>query len=534
MDDVTYRDPAVISLLQSKYILVKVDQDSRPDLSNRYEDYGWPATVVFNSSGGEIVRRQGYLPPKQMASMLQAIIDDPSPGPSVTADSKVTYSTTSALSPQLIAHLRASYDKQYDSEHAGWGFGHKYLDADSVEYAMYLAAHGDKQAEQRAKDSLRAERRILDPVWGGAYQYSAGGDWNEPHFEKLIGVQADTIRSYSLAYAQWHDPADLAAARATRSYVERFLKSPDGAFYVSQDADLVQGEHAASYFALNNQARLALGVPRVDTHLYARENGWMIASLTQLYAAAADPSVLAEAERAATWVITNRSLPNGGFKHAATDASGPYLGDSLAMGQAFLDLYTATGDRRWLDRAEAARRFIALKFSKPGTPGYLTAAAPTDRAYSPHPERDENVELARFANLLYQYSGAAADNAMSMKAMQYMATPEIASRPMSGGVLLAQTEFTTPPIHITVVAPRANPAAQQLFQTALKVPLTYKRIEWLDPSAGLPVRDDVHYPKLDHPAAFLCTERACSSPIFTAENLNLKIARALASNATQP
>src|SRR5271168_3687275 len=46
MDTTTYRDPKVIALLQSKYLLVKVDQDSRPDLSNRYEEYGWPATIV--------------------------------------------------------------------------------------------------------------------------------------------------------------------------------------------------------------------------------------------------------------------------------------------------------------------------------------------------------------------------------------------------------------------------------------------------------------------------------------------------------
>src|ERR1700760_2081349 len=83
MAETTYKDPQVISLMQSKYIAVRVDQDSRPDLSNRYEEYGWPATVVFAADGSEIVKRQGYIPPRNMASMLQAIIDDPSPGPSI-------------------------------------------------------------------------------------------------------------------------------------------------------------------------------------------------------------------------------------------------------------------------------------------------------------------------------------------------------------------------------------------------------------------------------------------------------------------
>jgi uncharacterized protein YyaL (SSP411 family) len=69
MEEITYRDPKVIALIKQRYIPVRVDQDARPDLSNRYEDYGWPATVVFNSDGNEIVKRQGYIPPKPMASM---------------------------------------------------------------------------------------------------------------------------------------------------------------------------------------------------------------------------------------------------------------------------------------------------------------------------------------------------------------------------------------------------------------------------------------------------------------------------------
>src|ERR1700734_2429065 len=47
MDATTYRDPRVITLLGSQYLAVRVDQDSRPDLANRYEDYGWPATVIY-------------------------------------------------------------------------------------------------------------------------------------------------------------------------------------------------------------------------------------------------------------------------------------------------------------------------------------------------------------------------------------------------------------------------------------------------------------------------------------------------------
>jgi uncharacterized protein YyaL (SSP411 family) len=36
MDKTIYQDPAVVALLRSNYITVRVDEDSRPDLASRY------------------------------------------------------------------------------------------------------------------------------------------------------------------------------------------------------------------------------------------------------------------------------------------------------------------------------------------------------------------------------------------------------------------------------------------------------------------------------------------------------------------
>jgi hypothetical protein len=51
MEETTYSDPKVVELLKSKYLTVRVDQDANPDLSNRYGDWGWPATIVFAQTG---------------------------------------------------------------------------------------------------------------------------------------------------------------------------------------------------------------------------------------------------------------------------------------------------------------------------------------------------------------------------------------------------------------------------------------------------------------------------------------------------
>ena len=116
--------------------------------------------------------------------------------------------------------------KQYDVAGKGWGFGHKYLDADSVEYAEVLASHGDKLQDQRVRETLLAAEKLLDPVWGGAYQYSTGGNWDEPHFEKLLYIQAQEMRTYAQAYGQLRSPEYLEAAENIRRYVLAFLHQP--------------------------------------------------------------------------------------------------------------------------------------------------------------------------------------------------------------------------------------------------------------------------------------------------------------------
>ncbi len=528
MDVTTYRDPKVVALLNRKYVTVRVDQDSRPDLSNRYEDYGWPATVVFDGAGHEIVKRQGYLAPDEMASMLQAIIDDPSPGPSVQAEKEISFPADPLVPNALRAQLEKDYVAAYDAKQGSWGFDQKYLDWDSVEYAMDLAARGDARAEGMAKQTLEAQQQLLDPVWGGVYQYSTDGVWTKPHFEKIMSMQAENLRIYALAYGQWHNPGYLRAAQAVHQYLMTFLTGPDGAFYTSQDADVVAGQHSAEYFALDDKGRRKQGVPRVDTHVYARENGWAITALASLYGVTADPKILDEAVRAADWVTQHRKLPNGGgFHHGAKDVAGPFLGDSISMTRAYLALYGVTGDRKWLSDAEASMGYVDRTFRSSRGAGFVTAVGPADHGFPPHPQRDENVAVARSANMLFHYTGDAKYRQMSDAAMRYLAAEPIATRLPVASVLLADYEVGRPPLHLTVVGRKDDPAARALFLAAMQYPASYKRLEWWDTREGKLPNPDVQYPAVQRAAAYVCTERTCSAPIFNAEEVAVKVHKVL-------
>ena len=518
MDTTTYADPKVVALIRSRYIAVSVDQDARPDLAQRYQDYGWPATVVYNSDGNEIVKRQGYLPPGQMASMLQAIIDDPTPGPSVTNASRL--SLTGATAPAGEADLRQQLLAGYDAKLGGWGTVQKFLNWDNVAYCLVRARAGDAEAEKMARQTLEAQLKLVDSVWGGVDQYSAEGDWDHPHFEKIMQFQAENMRIYAAAYAQFKDPVYLKTAVGIHDYVRAFLTSPDGVVYVSQDADLVEGEHGGEYFKLDDAGRRKLGIPRIDKHIYARENGWFIEALTELYAVTGDARYRDEAVRAAKWIIAHRAIEGGGFRHGE-DKSSPFaLGDTLAMGRAFLGLYEITADRSWLNQAEQADHFILTDFifhTGGNAIGFATAVGPVDAThFKPQPDFDENVSLARFANLLFHYSGGDRARRLAHTAMKFAAAPEVAMSRLSsvGGLLLAQQELAADPLHIAIVGKRDDATAQKLFAAALAYPCLYKQVEWIEPH-----QKDSIYPDLPQSAAYTCANQSCSAPVFDEPHL---------------
>jgi uncharacterized protein YyaL (SSP411 family) len=348
MERDTYGNPAVADLIRARYVPVRVDQDARPDLSRRSEDYGWPATVVFSADGREIVKLRGYVPAARMIAILEHILVDPSP---------ITYRDSlfdrldpgseggsSALSEPVRSALERRYLATHDTRRGGLLQPHKYLDWNTVEYGLLRARQGDATASRMARQTLDGSLSLIDPVWGGAYQYSTHGDWRHVHFEKIMQVQAEYLRIYALSYRELSDVRYRRAAEAIHRYARTFLRSPEGAFYVSQDADVVKGRHAEAYFALGDAARRRQGVPAVDRNLYARENGWMIAALTTLHAATGARIYLDDALAAARWVLDHRALPDGGFRHDAADPGGPYLDDTLAMGRAFLALHAATAE----------------------------------------------------------------------------------------------------------------------------------------------------------------------------------------------
>jgi uncharacterized protein len=536
MEKTTYADPKVVALLKSKYLPVRVDQDANPDLSSRYGDWGWPATIIFAADGTEIVKWRGYLPPERMAALLQAVIEDPSPGPSVVEQGEIVPAESPLLDKAQRAELLRRSDAGYDTVHGGFGPFQRFIDTDSMDLLLTGAEKGDPVAAKRARQTLDAALVLIDREWGGIYQYSDALDWSSPHYEKIMWYQANGLRQYVQAYALWKDPRYLAAAEDLKRFLLTKLRSAEGAFYTSQDADIDETMPGKSFYALSAEERAKLGrEPRIDTHIYARENGWAISGLLALYDATGDETALRAAERAAHYIVANRAIEGGGFSHGEDDQAGPYLGDTLAMGQAALDLYAATGERDWLSLADRAGEFIEAKF-KDKQGGFRTTATAesSEGVFAKEVKQfDEQAAATRFANRLYRYLGKEHYRALAEHGARYLASPDILDQPRPlPGILLVDRELSEEPTHITIVGGKDEPQAASLHEAGLAFPALYKRIDWWDKREGPLPNPDVQYPELDQPAAFACTNRICSQPVFEPEGLAETVARMLQASAS--
>jgi uncharacterized protein YyaL (SSP411 family) len=392
MDATTYQDPEVRKLLAERFLPVKVDIDSRPDFEERYEEWGWPATVLMTADAEEIGKYRGYMPPAKLLAVLNAAASAPTPVPVVTG-ARATAMQGGPLTEGQIADAatmtQRALDHYWDPKHGSWGELQKVPLYSDNAWALAQAKNGSDIARKRVLFTLGQQRKIIDPVWGGICQYSTDGDWVHPHFEKLAPYQAGAIDNYAAAFALTGDPQWLQTAQLVRGFVDHFMTSPEGAFYATMDADL--NAHDATktfvpgqdYYARDDAGRRALGIPRVDTHEYGRDNGLVIAAYVTLAQAAHDPTAISAAERAAVRILathaTDASL--GGIGHAGQadpdDARALYLADNAAFGFALARLYEATGKAAYLEGAKRIAGFMVRELSDPAGGFFASTPDPT-------------------------------------------------------------------------------------------------------------------------------------------------------------
>jgi uncharacterized protein YyaL (SSP411 family) len=415
MEAVTYHDDAVRKILDAHFIPVKVDVDSRPDIEERYSEYGWPATVIFSPNADELGKYRGYIAPEDFVEILNDVVasggdksasKQAEPEDPILSDAPITLAQIQATQDATAKALEAFWDPAQ----GGWGKQPKVPISGDVAWAILRAKQGDLTLREHMLTMLKQEQKIMDPIWGGIYQYSVAPDWDHPHFEKLVVFNAGAIDNYAAAYMLTKDPQYLSVARSIEKYEEAFAISPEGGFHGSQDADL--NAHAVGktfldghkYYALDDAHRRALGIPRVDEHEYAKDTGLAITGYATLYEATHDANVLAVAARAANHIVETHGTTKGGVSHdaIADKTSEPHvlhLADNAALGLGLMRLYEVTNDGQWLSMAQKIADYMLSDFFDPERGGFFANNVDPDAVGVFSTRRkafDDNVAAVRF------------------------------------------------------------------------------------------------------------------------------------------
>jgi uncharacterized protein YyaL (SSP411 family) len=467
--------------------------------------------------GKELAAFSGYQEAQEFASRLAILRQTRKPLKDAAFETAAPVKA-SIFTAELRRRATQEHFEHYDFKLGGFGFSHKFLNWNSCEYALLLARLGDKRSEKMARQTLDAELSLIDPAFGGVYQYSDSGIWTSPHYEKVMDHQAGNLRTYALAYSQFGAQKYRAAGQSIVSFLAQTLRSPEGAFYASQDADPPAGLTGKAYFGLNAQKRRALGTPRVEQRLYARENGWAIEALVGYFQATGDRQALDLAVTAGSWMKANLSKADGSFVHQTSDHSNQrqFLIDSLAANQAMLCLYQATGDEAWMEIPCRSVAALEAKFSSPSHPG-LRSCSDTGSILL----RDENIAAVHFLTQLEALTHDARTARLKKTCLEYLAHPSVALETNPGGVLLADWESRNEPVFVTAIGDAAW--FSQVQAVWGRFHSRHKGIRY-QPKDGTASRylPAVEYPIEKSNAVYLCRAGQCKR-FITAESLETSL-----------
>jgi uncharacterized protein YyaL (SSP411 family) len=521
MNDTTLRDPAIVSRLAEHFVTVRAEADARPDLADRYGLWGWPATIVLTADGREIVAVRGYRDAQAFAEILDRALAHPEPT-DIFATRDDAGATSFTGLDEAITSAHAQLDATYDETHDGWGSGQKYPFTAPILESLLREAPWPSRAER----SLARYVELIDPVWGGMYQYSEQGDWAHPHYERIAVIQAGALEAFAELHRRTGDDAWTQPGLEVARFVEDFLVAPDGGIRASMDADLrVEGQPlvpGARYFAGDDATRRAQGLPRIDTHVYASTNGLVAAGLARfaITLPSADPrraQLLAMAERAVgSSVVSHRDPIHGLFVHGANEASTEiHLADQVAMLRALLALQHARGDAQRAREARALADAIEAAFCAPDggcrSVASLEAAQSTEGTPLALRGRVSLEENGRLAQCLAAVADLANDRGYEERARAYLVA---AAQPAAirvqgrivGDFLLGASLVSRPRAVAHVIGPADDPRTDALFEAALRSAELRVQLERVLPDEG-------RYPYPGEPSMFACGLDACAAPV---------------------
>lgn len=355
MDRTSYADPAVVTLINERFVPVRVDADERPDISERYNLGGWP-TTAFLTPEGDILAGGTFVPVERMPGVLLQVADGFSARNDALPPAAAAASTAVAEAPGSAA-LTSRVFAAFDSMHGGFGVEPKFPLTAPVHLALDLWREAKEPAHQAiAVATLDAMgwSALYDDIDGGFFRYATTRDWQLPHHEKLLETNAALLRLYLDAGALLNVSRFTERAADTLRYIQNTLADPvDGGWRASQQAD---GRY---YAARSAEERRALTAPPVSDRFYVDANAAMVSAALHAARVFNDDGLRAFAVKSLERVLLACYKPGSGVAHYSDGAPRVrgLLADQVAMAAACLDAFDATGNVVYEMMAEELAHF---------------------------------------------------------------------------------------------------------------------------------------------------------------------------------
>ncbi|MEO5567727.1 MAG: thioredoxin domain-containing protein, partial [Gemmatimonadaceae bacterium] len=265
MERESFEDETTATLMNERFINIKVDREERPDIDSIYMQAvqamtghgGWPMTMFLTPDGTPFyggtyfprTDRQGMPSFKRILNSVSDAYANNREGVARTTSSVLEMYTQagerysaigSGTTRETLNRATAALAGMYDHRHAGFGDAPKFPPTMALEFLLAVwARNGSEQALKMTRDTFLAMARggIYDQLGGGLSRYSVDAEWLVPHFEKMLYDNALFVRLGVHLWQATQDDEVRTVVEDTIEWLRREMTSPGGGFHSSLDAD---------------------------------------------------------------------------------------------------------------------------------------------------------------------------------------------------------------------------------------------------------------------------------------------------------